>query len=178
MNEEGKIFEKQFKKSCRKQSIFCQRLRDNPAVFTKTKQTKYTHKQPYDFLIFKIDNQGLKGNLICVELKNTKQDAITIQLIEEEPDKMIHAHQIKGLCEACEYKGVYAGFLLNYQRDKGDITIYLDVKNLLNFVEKTGKRSLSIKNALLYGGIIVQNKKLKINYEYDIDKMVQDIIED
>ena len=37
MKSSGKVFEEDFKDSCKKQQIFCRRLRDNPASFNVNK---------------------------------------------------------------------------------------------------------------------------------------------
>lgn len=174
----GKIFEKNFKDSCKKDGIFVLRLRD--AAQGWMKNAKYTHDNPYDFLVFKaLDPETKLGKLVCLELKHTIGTSLSIQRSKDErSDKKIKFHQIKGLYKAQEFLGVKAGFLFNFSyenenKELEETTIFMDINKFMQFLEESDKKSINIKDILSYDPIIIEQKKKIKNYHYYIGDLIE-----
>ena len=187
MKSSGKVFEEDFKDSCKKQQIFCRRLRDNPASFNVNKtETQFSVKQPYDFEMFRPDYDFLNlgpneeektsGHLYGLELKSTAKTSITIQTSPDDAEAMIHYHQIKGLSDAKKYRGAQAGFVLNYRKEENCYSAYIYIDKFIKYINSTGKKSISFKNVLLYGGILLSGELKRTRYQYDVNKLINDII--
>lgn len=161
----GKVFENNFKNSCKKQGVFCTRLRDNQLSFTTDEKTP---KQPYDFECYYFPY------LLCVELKATNLNYITFERNEKEKNKkMIHIHQIKGLNNVSKYNGVFAGFLIDFLTSGK--TYYVSIQKFIDFFNSTDKKSISEKEIISLSPIVVNKKLLRVNYEYDIKELISEL---
>ena len=160
----GKAFEKAFQNSCKRQGIKCQRLRDNQLSYTSSEKT---YKQPYDFETY------LYPNLLCLELKATNLSSVTFEREDEENSKMLHQHQIKGLENASQYHGVFAGILIDFLTS--GTTYYLPIQEFLKFYNDNDKKSIAEKDIKSLKSIIVDKKLLRTTYEYNINKLFMDI---
>jgi recombination protein U len=164
----GKIFEAEFKASIPKDFYFL-RLKD-PAVGFSGGNSKFAPKNPYDFILH-------HDYLFCLELKS-RDGALTFwqERFEQDGKKRtyeIHKHQIEGLTEAAKHDGVFAGLLLNY-RNK-ETTVYVPIQRFNEFASVTEKKSINCDDALQIG-ILVDYKKLKVHYRYDIRKMCEEAV--
>lgn len=172
----GKIFEKDFAESATKQGIFCHRLKDTDIAFNNNGITSYTPKNPCDYFLFaNIDNK--KGNLYAIECKTTKYMSMSIEVEKEQINKkMIKYHQIESLIKMSFYEGIHAGFVLNFRdEERGlDDTYYMSIRDFVNFLDQTQKKSINKMDCELRGIKLSANKK-RIHYEYDILKMIKDI---
>lgn len=154
----GKVFEKNFQDSCKKQDIFCSRLRDNQLSFTSDEKT---YKQPYDFEIYDFPY------LVCAELKATHLPSITFEREEKQKNqKMLHFHQIKGLLKASKHNGVFGVLLFDFLTS--GITYCLTIEKFMDFFNSTDKQSISEKDIIALSPIVVDKKLLRTNYEYNI----------
>lgn len=161
----GKVFEKNFQNSCKKQNIFCTRLRDNQVSFTTNEKTA---QQPYDFEAFS------SPHLLCVELKATNLNAVTFEREKNQSNKkMIHFHQIQGLDNASKYQGVFAGFLIDFLTSGQ--TYYLSIEKFMKFFHSTDKQSISEKDIIALSPIVVDKKLLRTNFEYDIKELFAEL---
>jgi hypothetical protein len=71
----GKTFEDDVKKSCQRDDMFVDRVRDSATSYCDEDNLNsiYTKENPYDFHIYKYPN------LMCLELKYTKYPSLSIQ---------------------------------------------------------------------------------------------------
>ena len=154
----GKVFENNFQDSCKKQNIFCTRLRDNQLSFTTDEKTP---QQPYDYEIYNYPY------LICCELKATHLPSISFEREKNQKNKkMLHYHQIKGLEKASQHIGVFGLLIFDFQTS--GVTYALQIEKFMQFFNSMDKQSISEKDVIALSPIIVEKKLLRTNYEYDI----------
>ena len=129
----GKIFEDDIKKSCQRDGIFVDRVRDNATSYFDVDQIEslYSKENPYDFHIYKYPY------LMCAECKHTKHVSISIQQDEEDKNKMIRLHQIEALTKASQFEGVKAGFLFGFYNENTnqESTYYMPIQNFNKFLK-------------------------------------------
>ena len=171
----GKLFEQQFKKSV-PSHCYLLRLNDPPQSFKKSKDTRFSPKNPFDFVLF----EPIKQVMMCIELKTTKSKSMSFDdvNIEEEQNNMIHKHQIEGLTNASEFNNISAGFLLNFRDEKNDMErcYWQDVKDFNKMVESISKKSFNELDLLTNNAIKVDGTKKRIHYIWDIESLLSKII--
>lgn len=170
----GKVFEDDVKKSCQRDGIFVDRVRDNATSYFDFGQTDsaYSKENPYDFHIYKYPH------LMCLELKHTKYTSMSIQRNkQEDKSKMIKAHQIEALTRAASHHGIKAGFLLSFYNGNTDqeSTYYMAIENFNNFLNSEDKKSINMIDMAKYGCIKVDQVKLRTHYHYDIAGLFEKI---
>lgn len=161
----GKNFENNFSKSV-PDDIYCLRIKDSASSFSPNSKSRFTSNNPFDFLVF------YDGILFPLELKSTKYKSFSIQISEEEKNKEIKYHQIQSLKEANKYENIISGFILDFRENK---TYWIYIEDFLLFLKENNKKSINISDIEKYNGIEISKKKLRINYRYDIKKMIIDI---
>ena len=171
----GKDFEHRFAEASKKQGIYTHRLKDTDLSYNGNSVSSYTPKNKCDFYLFK----SFKGHLGClfgIECKSTKYPSIGIQPTEEDPKKMIMAHQLESLRDLSK-NNIYAGFVLNFRDEdlNEESTYYLSIEKMDEFLLETHKKSINETDcrmrALPMDSILKRTK-----YTYDVDKMITDII--
>ena len=169
----GKIFEDDVKRSCQRDDLFVDRVRDNATSYFDVDQIEsmYSKENPYDFHIYKYPN------LLCLELKHTKHVSISIQRTKDEDKKMIRYHQIEALTNASQFYGVKAGFLFCFFNEDTDSesTYYMPIQNFNKFLESEDKKSINIIDVVRYGCVKVEQVKLRTHYHYDISGLFDKI---
>lgn len=170
----GKIFEDDFKKSV---PDYCKatRLKDPPQSFTQRSDTKYSHKNPYDFEIF----DTVRRILIPLELKSTKSKSFSVELEKPVDDKkssgkMVKYHQIEGLTKAAKYEYVLAGFLFNFrnENDGTQITYYQYIQDFNQMMAEIDKQSFNESDLQNYNAIEVPGCKKRVHYTWDMDNLL------
>lgn len=160
MNE-GKRFEQNFAKSV-PPDIYCMRIKDSSSSFSHSNNSRFTQENPFDFLLF------YGGKLFTFELKSTKDKSFSIQ-IENEQGKKIKKHQIESLKNSSNYKNVVSGFILDF-RCGG--TYFLSIDRFLYFLNSFNKKSINEKDLILLNAIKIEKNKIRINYRYNILKLL------
>ena len=173
----GKLFEDNFKASVKEQNIFIHRVKDlafSQRSFNEVLTVR--SKNPCDFFLFGNLQEG-RGNLIALELKSTKFSSMGIQREKSDPESMIKYHQIHSLTQMSQYEGLWAGFLLNFRTESTgkEETYFLDIEGFNEFLKGNLKKSINIGDILLYGGIKLEQEKKRINYRFNVQKMIEDI---
>lgn len=161
----GKNFENNFSKSI-PDDIYYLRIKDSATSFSPNSKSRFTSNNPFDFLVF------YDGILFPLELKSTKYKSFSIQISKEEKNKEIKYHQIQSLKEANKYENIISGFILDFRENK---TYWIYIEDFLLFLKENNKKSINISDIEKYNGIEISKKKLRINYRYDIKKMIIDI---
>ncbi len=150
------------------------RIPDPPQSFTKRKDTRFSHKNPYDFEAF----DSIHRIQYCLELKSVSQKYLSYHTSEEEEKSgksaNIRWHQIEGLTKASKYDNVIAGFMLNFRLDNGEQLLYfLNIKDFNKFKDGTNKKSLNIMDVVLCGGIKINGEKKRVNYSWDLGEFLE-----
>ena len=170
---EGKKFESLIKANA-PSYLKVVRIPDPPQSFTKSSDTKFSKKNPYDFECF--DSKHRIN--YCWELKTSSQKYMSYHTCEQEEkdDKSVNIqwHQIDGLTKASEYDNVIAGFLMNFRLDNGEQLLYfLDVRDFNRFRKETDKKSINIIDIVLYNGVKINGEKLRVNYRWNLDEFLE-----
>ena len=175
MNE-GKVFEKSFQESCKKEGICCIRLVDSNKFGDHT-QARFTPSNICDFICH--DGQ----NLFLLELKHTKNTSVSFNQpcdAKGNGTYMIKPSQVKSLLNYVNYPNVHSGLLVDFaNRQTKSKTIeggtyYIDIEVFKGWADSVDKKSLNIEDAKLIGIPVDRNIK-KVNYTYDLKKIFEDI---
>ena len=162
----GKNFEDSFKKSI-PNYVFLQRLNDSPQAFKKSKSTRFTPRNPYDFMCFDTEAR----TLFCLELKSTSNKYMGFEDIDsnEDENKMIHKHQIKGLLKASSYPNVIAGFLFNFRLSDDELTYFMEINDFRKMCVAINKKSFNLIDAVLYGAQKIDGFKKITRWYWNLD---------
>lgn len=174
MQNSGKIFEQQFKKSIPEYCLL-QRLNDTAQSFKKSNFARFTPQNPCDFFLF--DSQS--HILYCLELKSTKYKSMGFEDVDkdEEQNKMIHKHQIISLTKFSNYDGVVSGFLLNFRDEKNNVerTYFQDIEHFNQMCNSINKHSFNEMDLILNGAIKVNGMRKRLYYIWNIDELLKKI---
>lgn len=170
MRSTGKKFEYNFHKSVDENKIYYLRLKDSPSSFGQdSSKVRFTADNPYDNFCF------YEQYLFPLELKSSKTNSFSFQRDKKEKGKNIKIHQINGLLKASKYKNIYAGFLFNFSEQE-DLAVWMNIKNFYCFYTTTTKKSINLQDMKKFGCIELEKHKLKVNYTYNVIKLLDDII--
>lgn len=176
MQNAGKRFEQLWKQSAEKQNLFILRLNDSDLSFNPNKElrSRFTLKSPADFIMF------YDGHLFMLEMKSTHSKSISFQ---REPDDggMIKLHQISSLSNAGLHDGVMRGFVINFRIENdnepySEDTYYWPIEAFNDYFASTDRKSAKPIDIVQHGGIIVKQHQKRKLYDYDVKKMLEDII--
>lgn len=107
-----------------------------------------------------------------LELK-TFADSCSFERTKKEKG-IIHYYQVKSLKDFYQYNNVCSGFILDFR--KTDNTYFLSIDDWDSLVDSIDKKSFNENDLLKYTNpILIAKKKLKVNYRYDIQKLLNDI---
>jgi len=84
---------------------------------------------------------------------------------------MIRKCQIQGLKKWCRHLGVF-GFVINF-RSYNNRTFFISINDFLDYTSTLSKKSISIEDILKMKHIEIENKPIRTNYRYDIEKFLQ-----
>lgn len=147
----GKRLENNIKTSCKYQSIFCERLKDNPSAFGDGK-LRFTTNNIADYFIFR------DGMLVFIESKNYKGASLPLTAIRDNQyDKMI---------EAVVHKGIYAGIFIFFE--DYEESYFLPIQEIVEFKRKYERKSIP-RDYFKSNGIEVSNTKKKTNYQFNFN---------
>lgn len=172
MKNLGKRFEEDVVKSI-PDYVLVHRLPDPPQSFDNPGKNKsklrFSKSNPFDFILW--DSNELK--LYALEMKTVQSKSISFERTKDDNGN-IHKHQIDGLNKWNEYRGVIAGFVIEFRLLETTIFIHIDTFNKLS--EIVTKKSFNIKdlddNNLPYF-VIPQHKK-RTRFSYDMAKFFQE----
>ena len=162
----GKRFESNIAKSAPDYALVC-RLPDSAQAFGSSSRLRFSRKNPFDYLIW----DSKRFRLYAIELKTVKGKTISFERSEEDTGE-IHLHQIDGLNEWNLYDGIICGFLIEFRENEE--TIFLKIEDFNDLLSEIDKKSFGKKDLDLYGisYFIVPQKKIRVNYRYDIDSLL------
>lgn len=167
MPNAGKVFENEIKNSI-PDGVMYYRIKDPAQGFGGSSTTRFSLHNQCDALLYKYPR------LIALELKSTQSTSIPFSFTDNK--KSIKKCQIYGLCDFSLYKGITAGFLMNFR--KTEKTYYLDIDGFLRFMIDTSKSSINEKDIIEYGGIIIPSQKKRTRSVYDIGILFNEMREE
>jgi len=168
----GKLFESAIKKSGDEAfSIYIYRIKDSGSAFNPNQDSglRFTSSNDYDFMVYE------KPNFFPMELKSCGQTSISFQRKDKKKGKMIKWHQIEGLKKASLVDGVFAGLLMEFR--KYGHTYWLNIEDFIRFMDTSTKGSINEKDVIEYGGVLMEQKLKRVNYSYNLPKLLLDIKE-
>ena len=148
----GKRFENNFKESVPK-GVFFYRFRDGTSSWDSNESTRFQASNICDCMIF-------NGSLFLLELKNHKGKSIPFTCIRE--------NQINELVKA-QHCGVKAGFVFNFQ--DLEEAYFIDAYTINDYMVDNERKSFPYIWCEQMG-VKLENKKLRTNYRYDLNKML------
>jgi penicillin-binding protein-related factor A (putative recombinase) len=178
----GKRFESNIQASCNKQEILYERYKDNGKFgFDGNNATRFSSENPCDAHIFH------KGNLIYLELKTALTGSISfnqppLEQIKGKAKPSIKTHQVKSLLERSRYDGVTCGLLVSFsdRQTKTSLieggTYFIEINKWYEWACGSQKKSMNLGDAKSIG-LPVKSEKLKVNYRYDIEDLIERIID-
>lgn len=165
----GKIFEENFKKSI-PEYVLIYRPPDQSQSFDMKSNSnlRFSRHSPCDFMLF--DDKRRK--FWTLELKSFNGSC---SFERTKTDKgIIHFHQIESLKNFSQYKNVYSGFILDFR--KTDNTYFLSILEWNQLADSISKKSFNENDLLSYcNPILINKKKLNVNYKYDIEQLLDNI---
>jgi len=167
MENVGKKFESSFKLSV-PEYCYLKRLNDQPQSFVKNVNTKFSLKNPFDYLLFDCKRQ----KLWAIECKTTKYKSLSIAK-DKDDNKMIKYHQIKGLSELSKYNNVIAGFLINFRTDGIERTYFQKIEDFNKMIHTTSKSSVNEIDLIMNHAIKINGKLMRVNYRWDIESLLE-----
>lgn len=174
----GKNFENQFQRSCKKQGVFCLKLKDKSS-YIKSSPDSNVSKNICDFIVHH------KKHMFALELKTTEGTSISFnQPPYEKTDKSVKIlpNQIAGLMEVNRHD-INAGLIINFRerettRTKRDnCCFYIPIEKFIEFCEQDiTNKSISVDKCKEIG-YNINFKKLRVNSEYYIKELIENLIE-
>ena len=162
----GKVFEQNFKNSC-PNDVLVHRPPDAAQSFDMSSKLRFSQHSPCDFMIF----SGKRNTFWTLELKSF-EGSCSFERKKGEKG-IIHYYQIESLKKFSLYKNVCSGLILDFR--KSGNTYFLKIDEWDNLINSVIKKSFNEEDLLKYSNpILIEKKKLKINYRYDIEKFLND----
>lgn len=107
-----------------------------------------------------------------LESKSVGSTSMSFERTKEEKG-VIHKHQIDKLLEFSKYKNIVSGFLFDFRLS--DKTYFCMIEEFINMIDNLDKKSFNEKDLYEWcNPILIEKKKLKVNYRYDIKKFLND----
>lgn len=170
MKNTGKRFEADIKSSI-PENVLLIRLPDPPQAFERNANTRFSHKNPCDYICYDSNT----GKLWCLELKTTSAKSMGFEDIytDKQESKMIHRHQTKSLLKFSAFNGVVSGFLFNFRHnqesdDYNEMTYFMEAPLFQKMCDNLGKKSFNEIDIILNGAIKVLGQKKRTRYSWDM----------
>ena len=161
----GKVFEDNWKKSC-PNWLFVYRPPDASQSFNMSSKLRFSNKSPCDYFLYNGER------LWTIELKSVAGTSISFER-EKEDKGVIHFYQVESLKNFSEYKNVVSGFLVDFRGS--DNTYFLNIKEWDDLINSIGKKSFNETDLLKFANpVLIDKKKLKVNYRYNVEKFLVD----
>ena len=163
----GKVFEDNWKKSC-PNWLFVYRPPDASQSFDMGSKLRFSNKSPCDYFLYNGER------LWTIELKSVAGTSISFER-EKEDKGVIHFYQVENLKNFSEYKNIISGFLVDFRGS--DNTYFLNIKEWDDLINSIDKKSFNETDLLKFANpILIDKKKLKVNYRYNVEKFLIDSV--
>lgn len=160
----GKVFEENWKKSI-PENVWYYRPPDSAQSFGSNSNLRFSAKSPCDCFMY-------NGEVFyTLELKSVGTASISFERTKEDKG-VIHKHQIDKLLEFSAYKNIVSGLLLDFRLSNK--TYFCMVEEFVNMTNNLDKKSFNEKDLNEWcNPIVIEKKKLKVNYRYDVEGFLQ-----
>lgn len=160
----GKVFEENWKKSI-PEDIWYYRPPDSAQSFGSNSNLRFSAKSPCDCFMY-------NGEVFyTLELKSVGTTSISFERTKEDKG-VIHKHQIDKLLEFSTYKNIVSGLLLDFRLSNK--TYFCMIEEFVNMTNNLDKKSFNEKDLNEWcNPIVIEKKKLKVNYRYDVEGFLQ-----
>lgn len=160
----GKVFEENWKKSI-PENVWYYRPPDSAQSFGSNSNLRFSAKSPCDCFMY-------NGEVFyTLELKSVGTTSISFERTKEDKG-VIHKHQIDKLLEFSTYKNIVSGLLLDFR--PSNKTYFCMIEEFVNMTNNLDKKSFNEKDLNEWcNPIIIEKKKLKVNYRYDVEGFIQ-----
>lgn len=159
----GKIFEHDFKESCKKQGIFCFRINDTFYTAKQYDSKAFVPQQTCDYILH------CNGLLYMTELKTTTEKYMTI---ERDKAGMIKKHQYQQMFNY-EAENEHGLFILQFCRDsEAEMTYALKITDFMNFLDNTNKCSINRLDVVQHGGFQIEQAVSRARKHYNIKALL------
>ena len=139
---------------------------DAAQSFDMSSKLRFSQHSPCDFMHF--DSELF----YTLELK-TFEGSCSFERCKGDKG-IIHYYQIESLKKFYNCKNVCSGLILDFR--KTDNTYFLSINEWDNLINSISKKSFNENDLLEYTNpILIDKKKLKVNYKYNIDKFFKDV---
>lgn len=107
-----------------------------------------------------------------LELKSVAGTSISFE--RDKNDKgVIHYYQIESLKKFSKYKNVVSGLIIDFRGS--DNTYFLMIEEWDDLINSIDKKSFNEKDLLEYANpILIDKKKLKVNYKYNVQRFLKE----
>ena len=140
---------------------------DAAQSFDMSSKLRFSQHSPCDFMIF----SGDRNTFWTLELK-TFEGSCSFERTNEDKG-IIHHYQVESLKKFSTYKNVCSGFVLDFRKTGN--TYFLMIDEWDGLINSLSKKSFNESDLLKYcNPILINKKKLKVNYRYDINKFLND----
>lgn len=160
----GKVFEENWKKSI-PENVWYYRPPDSAQSFGSNSNLRFSAKSPCDCFMY-------NGEVFyTLELKSVGTTSISFERTKEDKG-VIHKHQIDKLLEFSTYKNIVSGLLLDFRLSNK--TYFCMIEEFANMTNNLDKKSFNEKDLNEWcNPIVIEKKKLKVNYRYDVEGFLQ-----
>lgn len=164
-NPYGKIFEQNWKKSI-PEDIWYYRPPDSAQSFGTNTNLRFSAKSPCDCFMY-------NGEVFyTLELKSVGTTSISFERTKEDKG-VIHKHQIDKLLEFSKYKNIVSGLLLDFRLSNN--TYFCMIEEFVNMIDNLDKKSFNEKDLYEWcNPIVIEKKKMKVNYRYSVEKFLEE----
>lgn len=126
---------------------------------------RFSQHSPCDFMIF----SGERNTFWTLELK-TFEGSCSFERTKEDKG-IIHYYQVESLKKFSTYNNVCSGFVLDFRKTGN--TYFLMIDEWDDLINSITKKSFNENDLLDYcNPILIDKKKLKVNYRYDISSFL------
>lgn len=160
----GKVFEENWKESI-PENVWYYRPPDSAQSFGSNSNLRFSAKSPCDCFMY-------NGEVFyTLELKSVGTTSISFERTKEDKG-VIHKHQIDKLLEFSTYKNIVSGLLLDFRLSNK--TYFCMIEEFVNMTNNLDKKSFNEKDLNEWcNPIVIEKKKLKVNYRYDVEGFIQ-----
>lgn len=167
MINQGKVFERDFKESCKKQNIFIMRINDTYYTAKQYDPKAFVPSQVCDYILH------YNGTLFMTELKSSEKKYMTI---ERDKAGMIKKHQYEQMSRN-ENTNEHGLFVLQFLRDTDDeITYAIKITDFMQFLNESDKSSINMLDVVQHGGIVVEQAVSRTRKHYNVQEVLDKLV--
>lgn len=163
----GKVFERDFKESCKRQNIFTMRINDTYYTAKQYDPKAFVPSQVCDYILH------YNGTLFMTELKSSEKKYMTI---ERDKAGMIKKHQYEQMSRN-ENTNEHGLFVLQFLRDTDDeITYAMKITDFMQFLNESDKSSINMLDVVQHGGIVIEQAVSRTRKHYNVQDVLDKLV--